>query len=127
MFNPVKGFSGFTTNDIGATKEFYTNALGLQVMSEEMGLTLAVPGGGQLFIYEKENHQPAAFTIFNLVVTDIDAAVEALRGKGVEFEHYGFEGQDDSGVMRGLAHQQGPDIAWFKDPAGNILAVLQDK
>jgi len=120
-------FSGFSVDDVDAAKEFYGGTLGLQAEVEGMGiLTIRLPGGASVIAYPKgEGHQPATFTILNLGVDDIDAAVAELEGKGVTFERY--EGlTDDSGVQRGKASGRGPDIAWFKDPAGNILSVLSD-
>ena len=127
MFSPQSAFSGISVNDLGAAKQFYSDVLGLKLTDETMGLDFDLPGGGSLFVYSKDDHQPATFTVLNFVVTDIDSAVKALTGKGVVFERYdNMPGQqDDKGVMRGLSAKQGPDIAWFKDPAGNILAVLQ--
>lgn len=121
-------FSGFSVQDLAQAKDFYTNTLGLELANEEMGLRLNLPGGGQVFVYDKADHAPAMFTILNFVVEDIDSAVDELTKGGVVFERYNdmpFE-QDEKGIARGLAANQGPDIAWFKDPAGNILAVLQD-
>jgi catechol 2,3-dioxygenase-like lactoylglutathione lyase family enzyme len=117
----------FSVKDIEAAKTFYTETLGLKLDSSEMGLQLGLPGGGHLFIYPKDDHQPATFTVLNLVVKDIEAAVEELAGKGVSFEHYdsGMIKTDEKGIARGLAAGKGPDIAWFKDPSDNILAVLQ--
>jgi hypothetical protein len=92
-----------------------------------MGLTLALPNGGQIFVYPKPDHQPATFTILNFVVNDVDEAVEELKNRGVTFEHYEGElSTDEKGIARGRAAGMGPDIAWFKDPAGNILSVLED-
>jgi predicted enzyme related to lactoylglutathione lyase len=122
-------FSGFSTDDLAKAKEFYVNTLGLKIADEKMGLTLSLPGGAQLFIYEKEDHQPATFTVLNFVVDDIDKEVEELKGKGIKFEEMDFGGgakTDEKSIMRGKAANQGPDIAWFKDPAGNFLAVLED-
>lgn len=121
-------FSGFSVNDLDKAKEFYTQTLGLELADEKMGLTFSLPGGGTVFVYSKDNHQAATFTILNFVVNDIDEAVGDLTSKGVEFEHYDDAPKtDDKGIARGLAAGMGPDIAWFKDPAGNILSVLQDK
>ncbi len=126
MFKPIAVFSGFSVNDLAKAKEFYTKTLGLKV-TENMGLQLHLPGGGKVFVYSKDNHEPASFTILNFVVEDIDKTVDALTMLGVKFEIYtGFK-QDKNGIARGLSINQGPDIAWFKDPAGNILSVLQDK
>lgn len=121
-------FSGFSVNDLDKAKEFYTQTLGLELADEKMGLTFNLPGGGTVFVYSKDNHQPATFTILNFVVNDIDEAVGDLTAKGVQFERYDNAPKtDDKGIARGLAAGMGPDIAWFKDPAGNILSVLQDK
>jgi predicted enzyme related to lactoylglutathione lyase len=84
-----------------------------------------LPGGGTAFAYPKDDHQPATFTLLDFVVDDIDEAVDELKSRGVSLERYEGMPQDQKGIMRGIAHQMGPDIAWFKDPAGNILAVLQ--
>src|SRR5260221_6587006 len=119
MFTPVAAFSGFSVKDQAEAKEFYTKVLGLTIENEEMGLQFQLPGGGKVFIYAKENHEPATYTVLNFVVNNVDEAIEDLKGKGVSFEHY--EGMtDEKGVARGIANHMGPDIAWFKDPAGNI-------
>ncbi|HUB93920.1 MAG TPA: VOC family protein [Verrucomicrobiae bacterium] len=129
MFKAQAVFSGFSVNDLQKAKQFYTQTLGLTPADETMGLELTLPSGGTVFIYEKEDHQPATFTILNFVVDDIDIAVDDLTQRGVTFEHYdNMPGeQDTKGILRGRSTNQGPDIAWFKDPAGNILSVLQDK
>jgi catechol 2,3-dioxygenase-like lactoylglutathione lyase family enzyme len=128
MFKPQAAFSGFSVDDQDKAKEFYTKTLGLELADETMGLELKLPGGGHVFVYPKDDHEPATFTILNFVVDDVDEAVRELVGRGVEFERYeGMSYQDDKGIARGLKANMGPDIAWFKDPAGNILAVLQDK
>lgn len=122
-------FSGFSVKDLGEAKKFYTEKLGLESGDETMGLELKLPGGGSVFVYDKQDHQPATFTILNFVVSDIDTAVDELVSAGIKFEIYDnmpFK-QDQKGIARGLAAKQGPDIAWFKDPSGNVLAVLQDK
>jgi len=128
MFEANAAFSGFSVNDLGKAKQFYTQVLGLEAGDETMGLQLKLPGGGTLFIYPKDDHQPATFTILNFVVSDIDKAVDELQKLGVNFERYDNMpgGQDEKGIARGRSANQGPDIAWFKDPAGNILAVLQN-
>lgn len=122
-------FSGFSVDDIEKAKKFYLETLGLELNNEDMGLDLSLPGGGRVFVYEKEDHKPATFTVLNFVVEDIDASLEGLKNKGVVFEKYdlgnGAE-QDEKGILRGLAANMGPDIAWFKDPAGNVLAILQE-
>lgn len=131
MLNKAKTtFSGFSTDNLAKAREFYIDTLGLEIDNEEMGLTINLPGGGQLFIYEKNDHQPATFTVLNFVVEGIDKTVEELKAKGIKFEEidFGAEGgaTDKKGIMRGKAVNQGPDIAWFKDPAGNFLAILED-
>ena len=125
MFANSKAFSGFSVDDVGAAKTFYGDTLGLDVSEEMGGLNLRLAGGANIYAYPKPNHQPATFTILNFPVDDIDKAVDDLTAKGVTFERYeGFD-QDDKGVARPKGPQDGPPIAWFKDPAGNILAVLQ--
>lgn len=120
-------FSGFSVSDQAKAKEFYTETLGLEVDDSQMGLKISLPGGSSVFAYPKADHLPATFTILNFEVDDIDAAVDALTAKGVEFERYDDQVKTDAkGIARGKAQQMGPDIAWFKDPAGNILSVLQN-
>jgi catechol 2,3-dioxygenase-like lactoylglutathione lyase family enzyme len=121
VFAETKAFSGFAVPDIAAAKEFYGDKLGLNVTEENGLLTLHLSGGERpTLIYPKPDHEPANFTILNFQVEDVEKAVDALTEKGVEMERYeGFD-QDEKGIMRG----QGPDIAWFTDPAGNVLAVL---
>jgi predicted enzyme related to lactoylglutathione lyase len=117
-------FSGYSVNNSDEAKRFYGEVLGLTLDDEEMGLTYKLPSGGKLFIYAKPDHQPATYTCLNFVVEDINEAVKELKAKGVTFEHYeGMTGQD--GIARGSQVNRGPDIAWFKDPAANILAVIQ--
>ncbi|MGG7464404.1 MULTISPECIES: VOC family protein [unclassified Plantibacter] len=115
-------FSGFAVDDIDAAERFYGEALGLTVVRNEMGfLNLKLPSGGVVLIYSKPQHEPASFTILNLQVDDIDAAVDELNSRGVVTTIYGDDfPTDEKGIMRG----NGPDIAWFKDPAGNVLSVL---
>jgi predicted enzyme related to lactoylglutathione lyase len=123
MFKAKAAFSGFSVDDLAKAKKFYTTMLGLKVEEmKDMGLQLHLPQGGKVFVYPKDNHKPATFTILNFVVTDIDDAWEKLTKLGVKFEHYkGFD-QDEKGIMRGEE-----SIAWFKDPAGNILSILEDE
>jgi catechol 2,3-dioxygenase-like lactoylglutathione lyase family enzyme len=121
MFRNIHAFSGFSTNDVAKAKAFYAETMGLDVTEENGMLTLKLAGGGRVLIYPKDNHEPATFTVLNFPVDDIDAAVDQLTAAGVEFERYEGAGQDE----RGIARQYPPPIAWFKDPAGNILAVLQ--
>jgi len=124
MFKNSHAFSGFSVSDVAAAKEFYSK-LGVDVIQDEMGLKLNVNSGTPVYVYEKKDHVPATFTILNFPVEDIDAAVDGLIAAGVEFEHYGEDmHQDEKGVARGKAAGYGPDIAWFKDPSGNILSVL---
>ena len=120
-------FSGFSVLDAAKTKDFYADILGLDV--EEipgMGMHLLLPGGAKVFVYPKPDHKPATFTVLNFEVADIDAAVGALSEKGVQFERYEGAHQDEKGIARGKVANMGPDIAWFLDPSGNVLAVLQN-
>ena len=127
MFKAKAAFSGFSVNDLARAKEFYTEALGLKVDDEGAGLSLHLPGGATVFAYPKDDHQPATFTILNFVVDNIDEAVDELANRGVQFEHYedGLK-TDEKGILRGISQDMGPDIAWFKDPAGNILSVIEE-
>ena len=123
MFANTKAFSGFAVDDVQKAREFYGETLGLKT-SEEYGLlTLHLAGDRPTLVYPKPGHTPADYTILNFPVDDIDKAVDELAARGVRFERYdGFE-QDEKGISRG----EGPYIAWFKDPAGNVLSVLQEK
>lgn len=127
MMNTAQTFSSFSTDDLDKAKTFYTDVLGLDVEEHPgMGLMLELPHGAQAFIYPKPDHEPATFTILNFAVNDIDAAVDALAARGIRFERYeGFD-QDEKGIARSPSPEHGPSIAWFKDPAGNILSVLHD-
>lgn len=119
-------FSGFSVDDIDAAREFYGDTLGLEIDQDQMGfIQLRLPSGGVVFIYAKPNHEPASFTILNFPVADIDAAVDDLIGRGVNTKIYSDTEfpSDERGIVRGEGH--GPDIAWFRDPAGNVLAVMQ--
>ncbi len=123
MFENTKAFSGFAVDDIEAAKKFYGETLGLKT-SEQYGLlTLHLAGGRDTLVYPKPDHTPATYTILNFQVDDIDAAVDELISRGVELEKYEGLGQDEKGINRA----GGPYIAWFKDPAGNILAVLEER
>jgi catechol 2,3-dioxygenase-like lactoylglutathione lyase family enzyme len=129
MFKAQAAFSGFSVDDLAKAREFYSGPLGLRVEDQEgMGMRLSLPGGGTVFVYPKPDHQPATFTILNFVVDDIDGAVDELASHGVRFEHYeqGDMKTDPKGIARGKAVNMGPDIAWFKDPSGNFLAVLEN-
>jgi predicted enzyme related to lactoylglutathione lyase len=118
-------FSGYSTNDVSAAKRFYGDTLGLETSESMGGLGLRFPNGQRVFIYPKPNHEPATFTVLNFPVEDVEAAVDQLAAKGVTFERYPNMHQDAKGIMRSPGPDQGPDIAWFKDPAGNILSVLK--
>jgi catechol 2,3-dioxygenase-like lactoylglutathione lyase family enzyme len=121
MLKDSHAFSGFSSNDIPKAREFYGQTLGLEVTEENGMLTLNLAGGGKVLIYPKDNHEPASFTVLNFPVKDIDGAFDGLTAAGVVFERYEGAGQDE----RGIAREYPPPIAWFKDPAGNILAVLE--
>jgi catechol 2,3-dioxygenase-like lactoylglutathione lyase family enzyme len=123
MLENSKAFSGFAAPDPGKVKEFYQETLGLKVTEEHGLLTLHLAGGNNVLIYPKSNHVPATFTVLNFPVDDVDLAVGELSRRGVRFEKYdGPEIKtDEKGIMRG----NGPTIAWFKDPAGNVLSVLE--
>jgi catechol 2,3-dioxygenase-like lactoylglutathione lyase family enzyme len=124
MFRDSHGFAGFSTNDIARAREFYGQTLGLEVTEANGMLTLHLAGGGSILIYPKENHEPATFTVLNFPVDDIDATVDRLAAAGVTFERYEGSPQDERGIVRGPA-EYGPPIAWFKDPAGNIVSILE--
>lgn len=127
MFKARAAFSGFSVDDLAKAKAFYEGTLGLQVDPDGVGVRLKLPSGGSVFAYSKPDHQPATFTILNFVVDDIDGAVEELTRRGVRFEHYDNGPKtDEKGILRGRAQNRGPDIAWFKDPAGNFLSVIQN-
>jgi catechol 2,3-dioxygenase-like lactoylglutathione lyase family enzyme len=125
MFADTKAYSGFAVDDLEKAREFYGETLGLRVsiLDEESGImSLHLAGDRDTLVYQKPDFTPATYTILNFPVDDIDEAVDELGARGVRFERYdGFE-QDEKGIARGL----GPQIAWFKDPAGNILSVLQE-
>jgi len=129
MFKAMTTFSGFSVKDTAEAREFYVNKLGMELVDDSMGLQLKSPNSDSIFIYEKSDHLPATFTVLNFVVENIDSSIDELVSQGVVFERYDNlpAAQDEKGVMRGLAANQGPDIAWFKDPAGNILSLIQDK
>jgi len=121
MFTPSAAFSGFSIDDSAAAKAFYADTLGLEVTENDMGfLELHLGSGAKVLAYVKPNHEPASFTILNFPVDDVDAAVDDLIAKGITMQKYDGMPQDDRGVM----HGNGPDIAWFTDPAGNVLSVL---
>jgi catechol 2,3-dioxygenase-like lactoylglutathione lyase family enzyme len=121
MFGNTKAFSGFAVDDVQKARESYGGTLGLRVTEENGMLQLHIAGGTTILVYPKPDHTPAEFTILNFPVDDIDKAVDALAERGVTFERYEGLEADDKGIMR----VAGPPIAWFKDPAGNVLSVLQ--
>lgn len=126
MFKHSKAFSGFSADDLKKAKEFYGETLGLNVVDNPMGLIeLHLEGGSNILVYPKPDHTPATFTILNFPVNNIDEAVDKLTSLGVKFEQYGGNIQTDKkGICRS---ETGPNIAWFKDPAGNILSVIEQK
>lgn len=121
MLNDSPAFSGFSSNDIEGCLAFYRDTLGIDASENNGMLELKLGGGGMVIVYPKDTHEPASFTVLNFPVEDVESAVDQLTAKGVSFEHYQGFPQDEKGIMRG----HGPDIAWFKDPAGNILSVLR--
>ena len=122
MFEHTKAFSGFAVDDVGKAREFYGATLGLRTSEQNGLLTLHLAGDRDTLVYPKPDHVPATYTILNFPVDDVEKAVDELTARGVSFERYeGFE-QDERGIMRG----EGPPIAWFTDPAGNLLSVLQE-
>jgi catechol 2,3-dioxygenase-like lactoylglutathione lyase family enzyme len=125
MFTTTKAFSGFAVSDIDDARRFYSETLGLQVSEEHGLLTLHIAGDRDILVYPKQDHTPATFSILNFPVDDIDRAVDALTKRGVAFLRYDDFGQDEKGIARPQAGE-GPPIAWFTDPAGNILSVLQE-
>jgi catechol 2,3-dioxygenase-like lactoylglutathione lyase family enzyme len=127
MFDDARAFSGFSVDDIEAARGFYRDTLGLTVEDNPMGfLDLKLASGATVLIYPKRDHVPATFTILNFPVDDIDAAVDALNAAGVTTKIYEGEFTDERGIARSSGPDQGPDIAWFRDPAGNVLSVLVD-
>jgi catechol 2,3-dioxygenase-like lactoylglutathione lyase family enzyme len=124
MFGQSKAFSGFSVDDVEKAREFYGETLGIGTSVDHGLLTLELEGGARpTLVYPRPNHTPAEYTILNFPVDDIESAVDELSAKGVRFEHYEGFVQDERGIMR----EEGPYIAWFKDPAGNVLSVLQER
>jgi len=121
MLANSKAFSGFAVADVAQAKAFYGDTLGLDVSEEHGLLTLHLAGDRPTIVYPKPDHEPANYTILNFPVDDVEAAVDELTSRGVQFERYEGFPQDEKGIMRG----QGPDIAWFKDPSGNVLSVIK--
>jgi len=123
MFENTKAYSGFAVDDVQKARDFYEGTLGLKTSEEHGMLTLHIAGDRATLVYPKPDHSPADYTILNFPVDDIDKAVDELSARGVRFERYdGFE-QDEKGIAR----REGPYIAWFRDPAGNVLSVLQER
>ena len=123
MLKKDHAFSGFSVDDLAAAKRFYGEVLGVEIEEISSGLRLKIGNG--ILIYPKSNHVPATYTMLNFPVDDIDEAVQDLKRKGIKFELYPGT-TDHLGIVRGIAAGLGPDIAWFKDPAGNIVSVLQE-
>ncbi|MFF8846391.1 VOC family protein [Streptomyces sp. NPDC015127] len=128
MFGKSKAFSSFSANDLSSARQFYGDTLGLQVEESGAGdmrmLFLTLGSGARVLVYPKDDHKPADFTVLNFEVDDIDAAVDELGRRGVTFERYPAFDADEKGIVRAGG---GPTIAWFKDPAGNVLSVLQEQ
>ncbi len=129
MFENTRAFSSFSVDDVEKAKAFYGGTLGLDVSETKMPgdyrlLTLNTPDGGRILIYPKRDHSPATFTVLNFVVGDLDEAVDELAQHGVRFEQYAELGTDEKGISRGAGS---PPIAWFRDPAGNILSLLEER
>ena len=122
IFKNTKAFSSFSVNDLEEAKKFYGQTLGVEVSESEEGLNLQIKGGNDVFIYPKPDHVPATFTVLNFVVDDVDRTVDELTKLGIRFQIYnkGELKTDDKGIFQGK-----PKIAWFKDPAGNFLSVLE--
>ena len=122
MLKDSEAFSGFSVNDLDAARAFYGETLGIEVDEESAGLGLKLATGGSVFIYPKDDHAPASFTVLNFPVDDIEAAVDALGERGVAFQRYDDFGQDERGIA---SPPHGPRIAWFQDPAGNVLSLIE--
>jgi catechol 2,3-dioxygenase-like lactoylglutathione lyase family enzyme len=123
MFTNTKAFSGFSVDDIDRARDFYKETLGLNVTEENGMLGIHIGTGGDILVYPKPDHTPATFTILNFPVEDVDEAVDDLNALGIEMVHYEGMSQDEKGIMR---DDYGPPIAWFLDPAGNVLSVLEN-
>jgi len=125
MLENAKAFTTFSVKDLQEAKEFYGKVLGLKVVEWAEGLELHLAGDARVFIYPKPDHTPATFTVLNFPVDDVDKTVSEMKNRGIRFEHYNLKDlkTDEKGIFRG----PGPTIAWFKDPAGNILSVLMEQ
>ena len=124
MLTTSKAFSSFSVDDLSKAKEFYGQTLGVEVSESDEGLELKPSGNASVFLYPKSNHKPATFTVLNFMVDDIESAVDELKKSGVTFEQYEGEIKTDE---KGIHRNGGPTIAWFKDPAGNILSVIENE
>jgi catechol 2,3-dioxygenase-like lactoylglutathione lyase family enzyme len=127
LFANTRAFSGFAVDDIQKARNFYGETLGVKTSEQNGLLTLHLAGDRDTLVYPKPNHVPATYTILNFPVDDIRKAVADLADRGVQMERYDGVEQDEQGIARGLEHGEGPDIAWFTDPAGNVLSVLQQE
>jgi catechol 2,3-dioxygenase-like lactoylglutathione lyase family enzyme len=125
MFSDSHAFAGFSVDDVAAARAFYAEVLGLTVSEANGMLTLHLAGGGRVLVYPRPDHEPASFTVLNLPVDDVDTAVDALTAAGVTMERYEGMPHDERGIVSPTDPSYGPPIAWFKDPAGNIVSVLQ--
>lgn len=124
MFKDTPAFSGFSVEDTATAKKFYSEVLGLTVKEDSRGLHVMLGGGAEILVYPKgHDHKPATFTVLNFMVENIEKAVDELTAKGVVFEHYDFITMDGRGITP--ASEQGPRIAWFTDPSGNIMSVIE--
>jgi len=124
MFKDTKAVSSFSVDDLEKAKQFYHEILGLDITEGSMGImNINLAGSGKIFVYPKPNHVPATFTVLNFPVQDVEKTVDELINKGITFEQYDGQLKTDE---KGIFHGQGPEIAWFKDPAGNILSVLKE-
>jgi predicted enzyme related to lactoylglutathione lyase len=126
MFKNTKAFSSFSVDNLNRARSFYSEKLGIEVsdVPEMKGLLyLNIEGGDKILVYEKPNHSPASFTVLNFPVKDVEKAVDELTGRGIQFEHYDGELKTNE---KGISQGMGPKVAWFKDPAGNIISVLEE-
>jgi len=127
MLTTLRGFSGFSVRDLGEAASFYRDVLGLTVRETPMGLEIDATGGSPVFVYPKgDAHEPASFTILNLVVSDMDKAVDELAESGTSLIRYAEFDQDDRGVVRSTDSSQGPTIGWVADPSGNVIGLIEE-
>jgi catechol 2,3-dioxygenase-like lactoylglutathione lyase family enzyme len=125
VVNILSSFSGFSVDNLDKAKHFYSETLGFELENKYGGVNIKLSSNNTVWMYPKADHLPATYTMIDLVIENIDESVDELIKKGVVFEHYEGSLQDEKGIMRGKELNKGPNIAWFKDPAGNILAVLE--